>query len=107
MHDDDTSFLAVPTEKWKLLESSIVSLRAQLNKLSKENSDLKRRLIEVEAEMAEVAVGYEDLMKRQAEVDQFIICRDRIREKLDSLLCRLELLDLPVGIVEQSTDRNC
>lgn len=104
MDQPDAPLLAIPLEKWEQLEDLTASLRARCARLLVEQKQLKGQLERTIAELDGMRILNEELEEKRLEADHFLVHRDRIRQKLDGLLSRLDVLELPEPIVAMLSD---
>jgi len=94
----DGPFLMISPDRWARLDSMVSTLSREYARVHRENRQLLRVLKELEEELVKTRETKEELEKRQAVVERFLAHRDRIRDRLDGLLARLELLELPISV---------
>ncbi len=104
MDQRDAPLLAIPLEKWEQLEDLTASLRAMCARLVMEQKQLKGQLERTIAELDRKRILNEELEEKRLEADHFLAHRDNIRQKLDGLLSRLDVLELPEGIMAMLSD---
>jgi|GEM_PF-3183222 len=106
MNARDDEILVIPIQKWIRLEELVSSLRSRISILSKENKDLHARLTGVERELERVQTLQIDTDSNREEIEHYIVHRDRIRSKIDDLLSRLEVIELPTDMAEFSAENH-
>jgi len=106
MSEYDDEILVIPVQKWIRLEKLISSLRSRIARLSEENFELHTRIESVERELERIRAFQIDTDTHREELEHFIVHRDRIRDKIDDLLSRLEVLELPADMAGFSADNH-
>jgi chromosome segregation ATPase len=106
MNARDDEILVIPVRKWIRLEELVSSLRSRIARLSRENKDLHARLAGVEQELERVQTLQIDSDSNREEIEHYIVHRDRIRSKIDDLLSRLEVLELPTDMAGFSAENH-
>jgi vacuolar-type H+-ATPase subunit I/STV1 len=98
------SFLRVSEEEWARLEQLVEALLNDYGRVEGENRALANTVAKLENELASTDSLRKELQKQQAEVEQYFAHRERIRERMDGLLAKLEMLELPVSVTAWSPE---
>jgi Skp family chaperone for outer membrane proteins len=98
------SFLRVTEQELAGLEKLVDAILESYGNLEKENRELANLVAKLKKELASTESLRKELQKQQAEVEQYFGHRERIRERMDGLLAKLEMLELPVSVTTWSPE---
>ena len=88
--------LRIPEDRWTGLESLIVRLGLECRRLQRENHALTHAIAEREQEIAQLRADHHAHGESQRDVAQLLSAREHIQERIDDLIARLDLAEVPL-----------